>query len=397
MTGNRTRFMAVSAAVTLVMGAASWVAAQSRSQAPAPDSLYKYLSVFTEVLGLVRQAYVKDTDVDALMAGAYEGAADSLGPFTVYVPPEQVAEYRRVHEHPAPDTGLYLLRERGWLYVVGVAAGSAAERAGFERGDLVSKIDGQPTRELQVWQIEQQLGTKRGETVAMSILRQGDAKTMQLKVEDASTEATASVKRVREVPVLRIARFDRGTAAAVEGELQKLAKAHADKLAIDLRGVAGGDPEAAYQVADHLVSGDMGTLEARDQVKQRFSASGEPLWKGRIVVLTDRGTLGAAEVLARVLDEAAAATLVGEPTFGHAGHQGQIELQSGALVELTDSFYTGPKGKPLTESVDPDQEVDERSRTLREKDLSVDELILQRGVGVLEKPAVEAAPAQKAA
>jgi len=397
MTGNRTRFMVVSALVTLVMGAASWVAAQSRSQAPAPDSLYKYLSVFTEVLGLVRQAYVKDTDVDTLMAGAYEGAADSLGPFTVYVPPEQVAEYRRVHEHPAPDTGLYLLRERGWLYVVGVAAGSAAERAGFERGDLVSKIDGQPTRELQVWQIEQQLGTKRGETVAMSILRQGDAKTMQLKVEDASTEATASVKRVREVPVLRIARFDRGTAAAVEGELQKLAKAHADKLAIDLRGVAGGDPEAAYQVADYLVSGDMGTLEARDQVKQRFSASGEPLWKGRIVVLTDRGTLGAAEVLARVLDEGAAATLVGEPTFGHAGHQGQIELQSGALVELTDSFYTGPKGKPLTESVDPDQEVDERSRTLREKDLSVDELILQRGVGVLEKPAVEAAPAQKAA
>ena len=397
MTGNRTRFMVVSALVTLVMGAASWVAAQSRSQAPAPDSLYKYLSVFTEVLGLVRQAYVKDTDVDALMAGAYEGAADSLGPFTVYVPPEQVAEYRRVHEHPAPDTGLYLLRERGWLYVVGVAAGSAAERAGFERGDLVSKIDGQPTRELQVWQIEQQLGTKRGETVAMSILRQGDAKTMQLKVEEASTEATASVKRVREVPVLRIARFDRGTAAAVEGELQKLAKAHADKLAIDLRGVAGGDPESAYQVADHLVSGDMGTLEARDQVKQRFSAAGEPLWKGRLVVLTDRGTLGAAEVLARVLDEGAAATLVGEPTFGHAGHQGQIELQSGALVELTDSFYTGPKGKPLTESVDPDQEVDERSRTLREKDLSVDELILQRGVGVLEKPAVEAAPAQKAA
>ncbi|HEV8238825.1 MAG TPA: S41 family peptidase [Thermoanaerobaculia bacterium] len=397
MTGNRTRFMVVSAVVTLVMGAASWVAAQSRSQAPAPDSLYKYLSVFTEVLGLVRQAYVKDTDVDTLMAGAYEGAADSLGPFTVYVPPGDVAEYRRVREHPAPDTGLYLLRERGWLYVVGVAAGSAAERAGFERGDLVSKIDGQPTRELQVWQIEQQLGAKKGETVPMSILRQGDAKTLQLKVEDASTEATTSVKRVREVPVLRIARFDRGTAAAVEGELQKLAKAHADKLAIDLRGVAGGDPEAAYQVADYLVSGDMGQLEARDQVKQRFTAAGEPLWKGRIVVLTDRGTLGAAEVLARVLDEGANATLVGEPTFGHAGHQGQIELQSGALVELTDSFYTGPKGKPVTESVEPDQEVDERSRTLREKDLSLDELILQRGVGALEKPATAPAPEQKAA
>jgi len=397
MTGNRLRFLVVSAVVTISMAAASWVAAQARREAPAPDSLYKYLSVFTEVLGLVRQAYVKDTDVDTLMAGAYEGAADSLGPFTVYVPAQQVADYRRLHEHPAPDTGLYLLRERGWLYVVGVAQGSAAERAGFERGDLVSKIAGEPTRELQVWQIEQQLAGKRGETVPMSVLRQGDAKTLQLKVDEESTEPVTSVKRVREVPVLRIARFGAGTAAAVEGELQRLAKAHVDKLAIDLRGVAGGDAEAAYQVADHLVSGEMGVLEARDQVKQRFTAGGEPLWKGRIVVLTDRGTLGAAEVLARVLDEGAEATLVGEPTFGHAGHQGQIELHSGALVELTEAFYTGPKGKPLTASVEPDQEVDERSRTLREKDLSLDELILQRGIGALEKPPVPAAPEQKAA
>src|SRR6185503_4242712 len=111
----------------------------------------------------------------------------------------------------------------------------------------------QPTRELQVWQIEQQLATRRGETVPISVLRQGDAKQLQLKVDEESTEPATSVKRVREVPVLRIARFGAGTAAAVEGELQKLANAHVDKLAIDLRGVAGGDVEAAYQVADHLV------------------------------------------------------------------------------------------------------------------------------------------------
>jgi C-terminal processing protease CtpA/Prc len=95
-----------------------------------------------------------------------------------------------------------------------------------------------------------------------------------------------------------------------------------------------------------------------------------------------------------VLDESADALLVGEPTFGHAGHQGEVELQSGGLVELTDAFYTGPKGKPIDESIDPDQEVDERSRSLREKDLTIDDLILQRGLTALEKPP---APAQKAA
>ena len=393
MTGNRTRFMVVSAVVTIGLTAASWLAAQSRGEKPQPDSLYKYLSVFTEVLGLVRQAYVKDTDVTQLMAGAYEGAADSLGPFTVYVPAEQVADYRRLREHPAPDTGLLVLREHGWIYVVGVAPGSPADKAGFERGDLVSKIDGQPTRELQVWQIEQVFASHRGTTVPVSIVRQGDGKQLQLAVEADATLAVASTTRVREIPVLRIARFTKSTTGAVEAELQKLASAKVDKLAIDLRGVAGGDPQLSYQVADLLVSGEMGTLKARDEVRQRFVADGEPVWKGRIVVLTDRGTLGAAEVPARVLDEAAGATLVGEATFGHAGHQGQVELASGALVELTDAFYTGPKGEPVAESIEPDQEVDERSRTLREKDLSLDELILQRGVGTLEKPAAEQAPA----
>ena len=397
MTGNRTRFMVASVVVTILLTAASWVAAQSRREAPAPDSLYKYLSVFTEVLQYVRQNYVKETDVDNLMAGAYEGAADSLGPFTTYVPPSRVAEFRRLRQNPAPDTGLYLLRERGWLYVVGVAAGSAAQRAGFERGDLVSKIDGQLTRETQVWQIEQTLAARRGESIPITVLRQGDSKQLKLDVDDKSTEPRVAVQRVREVPVMKIARFDAQTAGAVEQELQKLAAAHVDKLAIDVRGVASGDAEAAYKVADHLVAGDLGTLEARDEVKQRFVAQGEPVWKGRIVVLTDRGTLGAGEVLARVLDEAADATLVGEPTFGHAGHQGQIELQSGALVELTDAFYTGPKGKPLTESIEPDQEVDERSRTLREKDLTLDELILQRAISALEKPATPAPAAAKAA
>lgn len=397
MTGNRTRFMVVSAVVTMALTAASWLAAQSRKSAPEPDSLYKYLSVFTEVLGLVRQAYVKDTDVDSLMAGAYEGAADSLGPFTTYVPAARVAEFRRLREHPAPDTGLYLIRERGWVYVVGVAAGSAAQRAGFERGDLVSKIDGQQTRDLQVWQIEQSLAVRRGTTVAVSVLRQGEPKQLQLEVDEKSNEPVVSVQRVREVPVLRIGRFGKDTAAAVEGELQKLVRTQVDKLVIDVRGVADVDAETAFQVADHLVSGEMGTLEARDQVRQRYTAAGEPLWKGRIVVLTDRGTLGAGEVLARVLDEAADATLVGEPTFGHAGRQAQVELQSGALVELTDAYYTGPKGEPVVESIEPDQEVDERSRTLREKDLSLDELILQRGVAVLEKPAAPQPAAAKAA
>jgi carboxyl-terminal processing protease len=380
MTANRTRFLVVSLVATAGLGAASWLAAQARSTAPEPDSLYKHLSVFSEVLGLVRQAYVEDKDMDALMAGAYEGAADALGAFAVYVPAEQVAEFRRIRSGPQADTGLFLVRERGWVYVAGVADGSAAERAGFERGDLVAKVGGEPTRELQVWQIEAHLAAHRDKPVAVSVIRRGETEDLELGLPPAAPPVVAT-NRVETVPVLRVARFDETTEAAVERELRALAGA--GELVVDLRGLAGGDPEVAYRIADLFVAGELGSLKSRDEVKKRYAASGVPVWKGELVVLVDRGTLGAAEVLTAVLNEGAEAIVVGEPTFGYAGHAAQIELSSGGLIELSDAFYTGPKGERIDSSLEPDTLVDERSRTLRDKDLSIDELILRRGLEAL--------------
>jgi carboxyl-terminal processing protease len=382
----RSRFLAVSLLVCAALSAASWVAAQSRKDTPDPDSLYKYLSVFSEVLGLVRHAYVEDTEVQRLMSGAYEGTADALGTFTVYVPADRVAEFRRVRSTSSRSTGLLMVRERGWIYVAGVADGSVAELAGFERGDLVAKVDGEATRDLQVWEIEAHLQSRAGVPVAVTVLRQGENHDLTLPAggsEPAPEAPAVAVERVREVPVLRITRFDAETAPAVGAELKRLAQQGAGKLLVDLRGTGGGDAEAAYRVGELLVSGELGTLKRRDEVRTRYAAAGTPAWRGELAVLIDRGTLGAAEVLASVLDQGAKATLVGEPSFGHAGRTAQIELSSGALLELTDAFYTGPDGELLDESLEPDLVVDERSRRLGERELTVDELILQRGIGVL--------------
>ena len=390
MTQHRTRFLVVSLVLSAVFSAASWVAAQARRDAPEPDSRYKYESVFHETLQRVREAYVKEVDDQQLMAGAYEGAADALGAFAVYVPAEQVAEYRRSRAQARRDTGLLLVRERGWIYVAGVEEGSPAAGAGFERGDLVAKVAGEPTGKLQVWQIEAHLGAYVDRPVTVTVVRQGENHELKLEAGSGTTAGArpaVRLERVSGVPVLRIGRFEAGVAAAVERELLALARtgggAAAGKLVIDLRGTANGDPKVAFEVADLLLAGELGSLKVRDEVQQRFAASGEPVWRGELVVLVDRGSLGAAEVLAAALKQGAEAKLVGETTFGHAGEQKEVELSSGALLALTGAFYAGPDGELLDEGLEPDVEVDERSRRLGERELGIDELILRRGVGVL--------------
>ena len=128
------------------------------------------------------------------------------------------------------------------------------------------------------------------------------------------------------------------------------------------------------------LSGDLGALKKRAEEVQSFRADDKPVWQGKMVILVDRGTLGAAEVFATVLRQKEKAELVGERTFGHAGRQGSAELSTGGRLLFTEAFYTGPDKKPLNEALKPDLLVDERSRTYLEKDTPLGEIILRRGI-----------------
>ncbi len=93
---SRVVFLLVSAALVLPILAGTLLrAAEKHDAAPKEDSFYKYLSVFSEVLGLVRQSYVDEPDMGALMSGALDGATDALDPFSLYVPADRVTASRR--------------------------------------------------------------------------------------------------------------------------------------------------------------------------------------------------------------------------------------------------------------------------------------------------------------
>lgn len=385
MTKSRFVFFIASTLLVLPILAGSLLGAAAEQPAvPGDDSLYKFLSVFTETLSLVDQTYVEETDQDTLMAAALDGVTDALDPLAVYVPADAVASYLDSRAVGIAHSGLYLLRERGMIYVLAVRAGSPGEQAGVEDGDLIAEIDGRSTRTMPLWEVHELLAGKPGTELDLELIRYAENVDTRLTL-GSYEEAGPSVVFHDDVPVLTLSVLDGSTPGRVREMLDK-ELADVDRLLIDLRGVAGGDTAVAYQVAGLFAGGELGRLTHRGETLETYNGEG-PIWHGRIAILTDRSTLGPAEVLATVLRQKAGAELVGTQTFGYAGRQSMFELGSGGVIFLADAFYTGPDAEVLDEPLEPDVRVSVRPRAFSEEEKEeAPDVILDKGLEVLREP-----------
>jgi carboxyl-terminal processing protease len=383
MNRKRAAFLVLSLALLIpIVTGVLWSAATERRSDDGEDSLYKYLSIFSEVFGLVRSSYVDETDSGSLLAGALEGAGDALDPFSTYVPADGVAAYEKALAAGHSRSGLELADDQGIVYVLAVEAGSPAASAGFATGDIVAEVDGRSTRDLAAWQLAALLAGEPGASLACKVVREGENHDLTLALADYSAPAPR-IERVRDLPMLHPGRFAPGAAAATRPLLAELTAAGADRLLVDLRGSAGGSVPAAYEVAGLFAAGSLGQLAGRDGVLRDFGAAGEPVWSGRLVVLVDGFTQGPAEVLAAALKQRAGAQLVGLPSFGWAGERELVALEGGARLHLTTAFYTGPDGEPITDGLEPDLVVDDLAATFGEREKPLSERILERGLELL--------------
>jgi carboxyl-terminal processing protease len=393
MNRGRLTFLALSVTVVTAITAGSWGArASSRPEGEDGDSLFKYLSVFSEVLSLVRQAYVDETESSQLLTAAMDGVSDALDPFSLYVPAEGAVRYAETRRIGASRSGLQLLNENGMPYVVGVIEGSPAAKAGFERGDLLSKVDEHSTRTLPRWELESHFAAAPGTSLQVELIRGAEPLQKTLKLASYPSPSP-SMEEKDGVVVLRVPWFDGDSAAWVRRNLARWGEP-ARPLLIDLRDASGGSPEAGYAVAGLFADGALGVLAGRDQELASFTGSAR-LWRGPVVVAVNRWTQGAAEILAEVLKQRVEARLVGEATFGSVSRQKIVDVPSGGRLWVSEGFFTGPDKKPLREGLEPQIRVRDRDRSFEDRALSLDEMILRRALDTAKGvvPATEPAKA----
>lgn len=347
------------------------------------DSLFKYLAIFTEVFGLVRNAYVEPTEPDRLMAGALDGAADALGPFALFVPADGVERHRTAAEVGERHSGVRLARERGVAFAAWVEEGSPAAAAEVRPGDILATVGTDSTRDLPHWELEARLAGAAGTRVETEWIRRGEPRKVTLELAPYPAPEP-SLREERGAAVLRLPRLERSQLARIEALLDSpLVRREPRRLLVDLRGTGGGDERLAYEIAGLFADGEMGRLSARGEALEHFTDSRPDLFHGELVVLVDRSTIGPGELLARALQGRAGARIVGESSFGYTGREESVALAGGARLRLATAFFTGPDGVVETGGIAPDLEVEEQGRRFGEKDVPLSELILQKGLGLL--------------
>src|SRR5919201_5407544 len=170
--------VSVSAALALYTIVGAWLATRAQQPANDPGAQQR---IFESVLQHIQNDYVDEPNMEKVRAGALRGLAYGLDPYSTYLTPEQVTEYRAGNKSNQVGIGAELSQASSFLYVVAPVKGSPADQAGVRAGDIIEYIDGKATRDISLYDARQLLNGAPGTEVKLRVLRAPRPFTLTVK------------------------------------------------------------------------------------------------------------------------------------------------------------------------------------------------------------------------
>ena len=335
--------------LTVFLGVnASGVNAASGDQ----DGAYKQINVYSEVLRHIQTDYVVDPNIPQVTNGALRGLLESLDADSSYLTPEEYKAYKADKGGKA-QVGINVSKRYGYATVVSVVPGSPADKAGLTDGDIIEAIGAQDTRELSLVMIQMLLTGQPGSELTVSVVRPRKAtpeKISMTRLAPVIAPVSETMYENSTILYLKPGILDHDHVSQIEMKLKQMPKAGNKKILLDLRDVAAGDMAEATRLANFFLStGTIGSLEGQKVPKQTFVAEAAKSVNvtAPLVVLTNRGTAGPAELVAAAMLDNKRADLVGEKTFGEGAQQKTFDLPDGGALILSVAKYESPSGKKL--------------------------------------------------
>ena len=357
------------------------------------------LTTFWTVWDILEQKFIPfGTSTEAIsqvseedrLYGSIEGLVSSYNdPYTEFMRPQQAADFKIVTQGSLEGIGAVVGDRDGAIIVVLPLPDSPADRAGLMAGDHITAVDGMATEGLLVDKAVEHIRGPRGTPVVLTISRDGgeprDVTVVRGRIEipstshailtrdvpesaDTGVESTATTPR--DFYHLRLFTFSQTSISAFERELREFRESGAAYLILDLRGNPGGYLEAAVRMASRfLPEGTVVVREFRGPNLEEVvhTTQGANWFNGNLpsmVVLVDRGSASASEILAGALQEQGLATVVGTPTFGKGSVQELINITDTLSLKVTVARWYTANGVSISDGgLTPDVLVDPEAST----------------------------------
>ena len=331
------------------------------------EKLYKKIDLFGEVLDKIKKEYVDDVDQSEMLDSAINGALQSLDPYSSYMGPELFKEIETDTKGEFGGLGIEVGMEAGVIKVISPIDDTPASRAGIKAGDYIVQIDGQQVQGKSLVEAVKMMRGPVGSKIKLTIRRKGEKKAIEKNIirEIIQIKSVEAKILKKNIAYLRLKSFNSNSSRQLIKEINNFeTKDKPVSYILDLRNNPGGLLTQAISVTDFFLDdGEILSTKGRRTIENRrfFAKKGDRVKGKPLIVLINRGSASASEIVAGALQDHKRAIVLGENTYGKGSVQSIIPLSDGGAIRLTVSKYYLPSGKSISEvGVAPDIMVEEQ-------------------------------------
>jgi carboxyl-terminal processing protease len=316
------------------------------------DASNPALKEYADLLATTKAWYADDLASDKLVYASVHGMLGSLDPHTNFLEPEEYGAMQEKQRGSFFGLGIIISKRNGKVTVITPVEGSPAERLGIRAGDIIDRIEGEAIDDLAVDAVVKKLKGPKGTKVRITIVRPGLVEPLEMTVTRAEipTNSVAfSFMLDDDTAYIRLKDFTQTTVPEMLETWAKMEKLGMKRLVLDLRGNPGGLLDQAIGLSDFFVRKGEKVVFTRGRnasSEQVFNAPGRNS-KPRIpvVVLINKGSASAAEIVAGALQDHDRGLIVGQTSWGKGLVQSVYTLTDGAGLALTTAKYYTPAGR----------------------------------------------------
>ena len=328
-----------------------------RAHAQAPNQqgfeIMKNLDIYSNVVKELNQDYVDEINPGELTQTGLDAMLESLDPYTNFIPESQVEDYRFITTGQYGGIGALIHQQGDYIVISEPYEGSPAVKAGLKAGDRVLEVNGKQAKGKSYEDVSSILKGQAGTTVDVVVERDGESKpiTKSITRENIKIDNIPYAAMVADgIGYIKLTGFTQNAAKEVKQNFIKLKESgNLHGIVIDLRGNGGGLLNEAVDIANIFVERGQDIVSTKGKMadKNRTHSTMNPPVDLTIpvVILVDRSSASASEILAGSLQDLDRAVILGQRTFGKGLVQNVVPLSYNAQMKITVAKYYIPSGR----------------------------------------------------